>query len=403
MLDNQPLMHLTYLLVIMMAGLLSSILANRLRMPMMLFLVISGIGIGFLQNLLGWTSLSFGNSFIYSLSVFLLVLIVFDATSRFNINDVDKTSSKALKLAIAVTLINLFILSIASYYLFGLPSLWTAILFAGLIGGTAVDVVLPMLQDRVHEALTTLKLESIINTPLTVIIPFFVIDIVTVSKDSSQIVGDFVVSFLQTIVTGIGAGVVIGLIIFKVMRRSYSDMISPIALVVAALSSYILAETLRGNGVLAVTAMGLVFAFIYVKGKSHMQEFSSVFTLFLEMIVFVLVGTLIDVRRSFDFYLLTLIGFAVILLLRGIAVQAVLTKEMNWGEKLFITLNGPKGLATAVVILSLQVIAPPLGGLQVILDASLLIILYSIIVATVVTKFQTSFLGRIKKAPLAKA
>ena len=64
---------------------------------------------------------------------------------------------------------------------------------------------------------------------------------------------------------------------FKAMKRTYSEVLSPVATITAALLSYILAENLGGNGVLAVTTLGVFFGTITVKKKVHLQEFSSMF------------------------------------------------------------------------------------------------------------------------------
>jgi len=388
------LVHLTYIAVIMVIGLLSYLLSNKLKFPHIVFLIAVGMIITASSQLFGTEPLELNPTFLYSISILVLVLVVFDATSRISMKEVDTSSVKATLLVACLTVMNVTVLATIIYYLLGLP-FFISVLYASLLTGSAVDVVLPFLKDASNKVFNILKLESIINTPLTVIVPFFIVDVFNFSQQaSSNIFGVLVLDFLQTIVTGVGAGVVIGLIIFKIMRQWYSEQLSPIALVVAALLSYILAENLGGNGVLAVSALGLVFGYMYVKGKTHMQEFSSVAAIFLEILVFVLVGTLIVVHDDLMLVVASLMVFIIMILLRYIVIHLLFRKEFRVKELFFLTLNAPKGIATAVVVLSLQLVASDVPGMQVALNGTLLIILYSIILGTIVTRYQHKFLRR---------
>ena len=105
-------------------------------------------------------------------------------------------------------------------------------------------VILSILKETKHKIIELLKIESIINTPITVLLPFIMLDFIQ-SVDvqvSLQTLSTQIVPFLQQIVTGIGAGLLVGLIIFKLMRKAYSERYSPIAIIVAALLTYLLAE-----------------------------------------------------------------------------------------------------------------------------------------------------------------
>ena len=146
--------------------------------------------------------------------------------------------------------------------------------------GTSPDVVLSMLKNEKHKIVEFLRIESIINTPLTVLMPFILLDLYNTLNLQEVIFSKLLEQlkpFITQFVVGIGAGVLIGLIISKVMKKAYSETLSPLALVTAALLTYILAENLGGNGVLAVTVMGLLFGNFYVKQKEQLYSFSTIF------------------------------------------------------------------------------------------------------------------------------
>jgi len=266
-------------------------------------------------------------------------------------------------------------------------------MFASLMSGTSPDTVMIMLKDTSKRALKLLEIESIINTPIIVLLPFIMLDFLETFE-----VGTFfsrfveqIGPFLQQIITGIGAGVLIGLVIFKIMRKKYSEKLSPLAVIAAALLTYVLAENLGGNGVLAVTTAGLFFGNIYVKEKANLQEFSALFSIFLEILVFILIGLLIKIPLNPAFFGKTALLFLVYLLIRFFSVYISFDKtDFNLKEKIFMTLVMPKGIAVAVVVAIL--IAYNIAGIQALLDVILMFMLYSIILATITLKFSKFFL-----------
>jgi NhaP-type Na+/H+ or K+/H+ antiporter len=198
------------------------------------------------------------------------------------------------------------------------------------------------------------------------------------------------VPFLQQIVIGLGAGLLVGVIVFKLMSRFYEERLSPIAIIAAALITYVLAENIGGNGVLAVTTMAVIVGNIYIKHKETLGKFSSTFSEFLQILVFILLGLLIDIDWSVVFMVKSAALFFVFLLIRLLAIHISFWSQYTLKEKIFMTVNAPKGIAAAVVIFLLSTYAIP--GLAGILDYGLAFILYSIILATFIIKFSKFFI-----------
>ena len=159
-----------------------------------------------------------------------------------------------------------------------------------------------------------------------------------------------------------------------------------------------LAENLGGNGVLAVTSAGLFFGNIYVKHKVQLEEFSLLFSTFLEILVFVLVGLLISVPLTIDFFVKTGGLFLIYLFIRFITTEISFRKEdFNLKEKIFIALNAPKGIAVAVVVATLFIYSVPetvafIPGIKTMLDVSLIFMIYSILISSIIIKLSKFFL-----------
>ena len=417
------LIVLSYLSVVLLLGILCSIISHKLRISNVLLLIIVGIVLNKIQYN-GTRLIQFPAVFLTSMGIFALVMIVFDAASRFKLRDFDKLSSSTIKLSIIFLILNLIFLTLFSKIIFSIPSAFLALLFASLMSGTDPAAVISMFGNVKSKVVEILKLESLLNTPLIVLLPFIILDLLGSIKTKVSMTNfiDQIMPFLQQFVVGIGAGILVGIIILKVMKRSYSEFLSPLAIITAALFTYILAENLKGNGVLAVTTMGLFFGNIYVKEKAELIEFSSIFANFLEIVVFILVGLIIEFPMTFSFISKSLLLFAILLIIRLVSVFfSFKDSGLSFKQKMFMTLNVQKGIAVAAIAFTLTTYAikhitinegievvgsvafTALPGAMTVLHLTLAFMLYSIILSTAVIKLSHYFIHtEIKEADKVK-
>jgi len=102
----EALLFLTSLAIILLVGVIASILSGKLKLPPIFLLIIAGIGLKFI-NLDGQPLMEFGPTFLTAISLLALVMIIFDATSRFKLRDFDLFSASAFKLSIVFLVLNL--------------------------------------------------------------------------------------------------------------------------------------------------------------------------------------------------------------------------------------------------------------------------------------------------------
>jgi NhaP-type Na+/H+ or K+/H+ antiporter len=389
----EVLLFLTYLGVILLIGILTAVLSRKVKLPNILLLILVGIllsNVTYKNAPLIW----FPELFLSAISILALVMIIFDSSSRFKLRSLDILSLNTLSLSIIFLILNMIFLSLSLIFIFKIQSIFLALIFSALMAGTDPGAVLTMLKGAKARVFDFLKLESLLNTPLIVLLPFIILDLKNSLKGElviSQFI-DQIGPFLQQFVVGIGAGVLVGLIMFKFMKKEYSTVLSPLAMITAALLTYIIAENLKGNGVLAVTAMGLLFGNIYLKQKFQLQEFSLVFSNSLEILVFILIGLIIKIPLSFDFFLKSSVLFLIYIIIRYFSIVISLRKlKFNFKERVFMALNAQKGIAVAVVAFSLANLN--IEGMDVILNLILAFMLYSIILSTIVIRFSKFFVS----------
>jgi len=389
----EALVYLTYLGIILLLGLLLTILAKLIKIPNILLLIFLGIALNQIHYQ-GMPLISFPLIFLTSISILALVLVVFDAASRFKLKEFDTFSLQALKLVFFFLIFNLIFLTLFTLLLFKeIASVWLALLFAAMMSGTDTLAAVVILKNTKSRVVELLEIESILNTPFVIVTTFIILDLMK-SFEPGLIVTQFIEQigpFLQQIITGIGAGVLIGLLILKIMRRWYSETLSPLALITGALLTYILAENLGGSGVLAVTVTGLFFGNIYIKEKQSLHEFSTIFANSLEILVFVLVGLVISIPISSAFFIKGLLLFILYLLIRFFTIHfCFLRSKYTLKEKIFMSLNISKGISIAVITFTFTTLGIP--DIDPILHLSLFFMILSIILPTLVVPFSSFFI-----------
>ena len=253
---NGALLFLTYLAIILLVGLITSIVSQRYRVPNILLLLIMGIILGKVRYG-GVPLVQFPELFLTGISLLALVMIVFDSASRFKLEKFDYFSLHTLWLSVVFLVLNLIFLTVFTIFIFGVDSIFLAFMFSALMSGTDPAAVLSMLKNSKSKVFEFLRLEALLNTPLVVLLPFIILELKEALRDKidvSTFIDQFV-PLLQQFVVGIGTGVLIGLLMFKFMRTKYSMVLSPLAVITSALLAYTIAENLSGNGVLAVTSI----------------------------------------------------------------------------------------------------------------------------------------------------
>lgn len=389
---SEPLLYLTYLAVIFIIGVLLSMLSNKLKIPNVILLLAFGILLNYFGRG-GVIDTTFPSVFISSIGLLALVMIVFDASSRFKIKEFDALSWKALKLTFIFLLLNLIFLTLSVKYIFGIESNLLALAFSALMSGTSPSGILSFIKHSKNKVVKFLEIESTINTPVIVLLAFVFAGLIG-SYTNRQLFENLMFQFgpvAGQVIFGIGSAIIMGLVFFKIMRKYYSPSISPIATVTAALITYVLAENLGGNGVLAVTTLGLFFGNVFIKEKEELQKFSLMFISLLEVFVFVVIGLIIFMPFTAEFLLKSLALFGVFLLIRFISLNISFSrKDYSAREKIFITLAAPKGIAEAVVAVALSALMIP--GIITVLDLALAFIIYSVIISAVTVKLSKFFI-----------
>jgi NhaP-type Na+/H+ or K+/H+ antiporter len=389
------LITLTNFVIIIVLGILLSIISKKLRISNLIFLMAAGMGLGWISR--KYDIMHISSETMLTIAVLSLALIIFYGSSRFNIKSLDGFSVSSLKLTTAFLFFNMLLLGISVSLLFmgGLTvvNILYSIIFAIIVSGTDPASIFAMMKSKTNKVIEFLEIEAIINTPPMVILPLLILDIILgLGTNTALNVQGYFTGFLTQILVGIGSGIFVGIVFFKAMKKFYSEEISPLAIIASALLAYILAENLAGNGVLAVAVLGFVFGNIYVANKNVLQEFSGMISNSLEILVFILLGFIIQIQFDWGFILKSFLVFLLTIVARYLAVKIIMKKhDFKPKEEWFIILNMPKGIAVAVMVFSLSVRG--LAQLETINNLIIMMMIYSLILSTVIDKMSHYFIN----------
>lgn len=374
---------------IFIVGIFLTIIARRINVPDVLLLVLFGV---ITSSLVGFNiSEVIPISILIGFSLFSLVMIIFESSAKFKLKEVAKLSPIAAKLSVLFILLTTVFLGIFTHLLFfygkfGINDFIVTLIFASMMGATSPSIVLSITKNVKSKLLQILQFESIINTPLTVILPLILVEFYI-----GTIVSDYVVYFLQQIMTGVGTGLVIGLIVFNFLYKDFEHQLAPVIIIGTALLAYVIAEMINGNGILAATTLGLVFGRLNIEDKLSLKKFTSVFTSILKIIIFILLGLLIRIPSDKTIIFKSIALFAIYLVIRFIAVKLSFRGGLlTTGQKIFMSLNVPKGIA--ITVLTFILLGYNIPELETIIQLIYLFILYSIVISSVITIYAKRYI-----------
>ena len=246
-----------------------------------------------------------------------------------------------LGVALTAAIVGLFIYFIAP--LVGVSqeiSIPFALLMAATMSSTDSASVFSILRTKKQGLMENLRplleLESGSNDPMAYVLTVVLVSVVTGDNISaSNVVGTFFVQMLVGTVLGYAFGRVTVWIINKINIRSNQSLYS-VLLLACAFFTFSFTTMVYGNGYLAVYIAGLVVGNMKIVHRNMLRIFFDSFTWLLQIVLFLLLGLIVNVHDllSFDVLIMGgLIGLFMILVARPVAVFLSLAPFRNFSVK----------------------------------------------------------------------
>jgi potassium/hydrogen antiporter len=363
--------------VLVMAGILSSLLALRFGAPLLLaFLVI-----GMLAGDSGPGHIEFDDvRTTYLVGSVALALILFDGGLRTRFQAIRAVLAPSLVLAtIGVLLTALITAPVAKY---ALDLNWTeALLVGAVVASTDAAAVFLLvhaqglrLRPRVG---ATLEAESGSNDPFAIFLTLMLVEFISIGHSSPAHV---LLELSQEAVLGAIIGVIGGRVIVIALNRValpqglHAPFVATTALVIFGV-----AQLLHASGFLAVYLAGIIVGNHPTRAHNSVVTFLDAATWLAQIVMFVLLGLLVSPQRlGASAGPAVVVALVLMLVARPVAVFLCLAPfRFNWREKIFIAWTGLRG-AVAIFLASI----PMLVGLSkayLYFDVAFVVVLISLL------------------------
>jgi potassium/hydrogen antiporter len=363
--------------VLVMAGILSSLLALRFGAPLLLVF----LGIGMLAGDAGPGKLSFDDvRTTYLVGSVALALILFDGGLRTKFQSIRTVLAPSMVLATIGVLLTALVTAPAARYVLDLN--WTESLLVGaVVASTDAAAVFLLvhtqglrLRPRVG---ATLEAESGTNDPFAIFLTLMLVQFISIGEGSASYV---VFELAREGLLGAFVGVIGGrLVVLALNRMALPQGLHAPFVTTAAVVIFGTAQIAHASGFLAVYLAGIIIGNRPTRAHNSVVTFLDAATWLAQIVMFVLLGLLSSPQRILDSARpAVIVALVLMLVARPLAVLLCLMPfRFNWREKVFIAWTGLRG-AVAIFLASI----PMLVGLSkayLYFDVALVVVVISLL------------------------
>jgi potassium/hydrogen antiporter len=394
--------------VILAVGTLTSLLAQRIRIPDIALFLVVGMLIG--PEALGFIDIKVGSALNQVLLLFGASYILFDGGASLRFAVLKEIWITIVVIATIGVVVTAAITGVAAHFVFGAP--WViALLLGAVVASTDPATLVPIFR-QVHVRARVAQMvmsESAFNDAMGAIIAFGVLSV-------AMGVGEFsitasVLDLLKQASIGIVAGICLGYLAALLIaheRWAFLMEYAPVVTLIAVIGSYFVASGLQASGFMAVFVFGIVLGnkeslgFKARRGETRkLDEFIETTAFIMRIFIFILLGAQVDFALM-DQYLLR--GVAVILVLMLVARPATVfacalpDRRARWGrnELLFMCWTRETGVIPAALAgLLLGLNAP---GARMIASVTFIAILMTILIQAPTTRWLAGRLALLEDA-----
>jgi NhaP-type Na+/H+ or K+/H+ antiporter len=333
-----------------LAGISAQVIAEYLKVPSIIFLLLFGIILG--QDGLGLLHpqmLGTGLEVIVALSV---ALILFEGGLNLELKELGKVSGSLRNLVTIGIFITLIGGGMAAHWLAEFP--WSiAFLYASLVVVTGPTVINPLLRqvkvDRSVAAL--LEGEGVLIDPVGAILAVVVLDIIlNGDTDPWAVVSGLLLRLGIGALIGLAGGAVLGLIL---KRASFlSEDLKNLVVLAGLWGLFGLAQMIRSeSGLMTTVAAGMVVRAFSVPEERLLRRFKGQLTILAVSVLFVLLSADLSIASIVALGWGAVLTVAVLMFVVRPATiwLCTLNSDLHWRQKLFLSWIAPRGIVSASV------------------------------------------------------
>ncbi len=342
---------LIILSAIFVAGFACQWIAWRVKLPSILFLLLTGILAG---PVMGWLNPDelLGDLLTPVVSI-AVAIILYEGSLTLKLSEIRGHGAVVRNLVTVGVAITWFVATLAAHQILGWD-IYLAALFGGIVTVSGPTVIMPLLRTiRPTRALSSvLRWEGILVDPIGAILAVIVFDYIVVSQSAAG-AGQVIASLAVIVLTGSILGVVAGHSFGVVLRRHWvPDYLRDYLALASVLLVFGISETIHAeSGLLAVTIMGIWQANMRGLDLEDILDFKESLAMVLVASLFILLAARIELSALVG---LGAASLAILMALQFIAgpARALISSigsELDWRERLYLGWIFPRGIVAAAV------------------------------------------------------
>jgi potassium/hydrogen antiporter len=346
--------------VLLAAGIIGALLADRVRVPALLLF----LALGMLAGSEGIGGIHFANyELARTLGTIALVLILFEGGLTSGWSEIRPVLGTAASLATLGTLATALLAGVASKWIFGLTWLEGMIVGSAIAATDSAAIFAVLRNSTLEKRLArSLEGESGMNDPVALLL---VIGFIEWIQQPNYGAADMIGLIALKIAVGIVVGLILGRAAVWIITRIElpSDGIYPVATIAAAALAYGVSEVAQGSGLLAVYLTALALGSARIPARRSVVSFHEGLGWVSQIGLFILLGLLVfpDDIGSVAVKGLALSG-VLIFVARPLATFLATTfAPLNVREKLMLGWAGLRG-ATPIWLATFPVVAGVRSG-----------------------------------------
>jgi len=344
-------LEITLLIIVtVVAGISAQVLADWLKVPSIVFLLLFGVllgpsGFGFLHPSL----LGNGLEVIVSLSV---ALILFEGGLNLQLRELGAVSSSIRNLVTLGTLVTLLGGGMAAHWLSEFP--WPiAFLYASLVVVTGPTVINPLLKQVgvQRQVATVLESEGVLIDPVGAILAVVVLNIV-LREDAGPL------NIFSGLTLRLGIGTTIGIgggwllaMLFR-QGRFLSEGLKNLVVLAGLWGLFGAAQVLRNeSGLMSAVIAGIVLRAAALPQERLLRRFKEQLSLLAVSVLFILLSADLSIASIFALGwggVLTVLTLMVVVRPINVLISTW-NSGLNWRQKLFLAWVSPRGIVAASV------------------------------------------------------
>ncbi len=336
---------------VLVAGFACQWLAWRIKLPSILFLLVTGIVLG---PWLGWLQPDelFGELLTPLVSIAVAV-ILYEGSLTLKLSEIRGHGNVVRNLVTIGVAVTWVVATFSAIQFLGWDFLLAA-LFGAVVTVSGPTVILPLIRSiRPTNALANvLRWEGILVDPLGAILAVLIFDVIVVTQTAAT-TGELIATIGLIIAGGAGLGIIAGHTFGIVLRNHWlPDYLRDYAALAMVILVFALAESAATeSGLLAVTIMGIWQANMRDLDLEDILDFKESLTLVLVAGLFIVLAARIDLGA------LASLGWGAVAVLAALqlftgplrAFVSSIGSDLRWPERAFLGWIFPRGIVAAAV------------------------------------------------------